>query len=436
MVRRCRLPAETRPNHAQTQRSNVEINRTRPIEVRQEPHGQPKARMSLSNLPLSYCTNVHPGRTLAEIEQGLDRYTVNVAARFGAPLAAGLWLAKPVVDELLQSDTVRRRFAAGLAKRGLTCHTLNAFPFGDFHSPRVKEQVYRPSWAEPQRLEFSVSAARILAELLPNGVEGSISTLPLGYPGIDSSPDFLRDCAENLIDAALSLHRLEEETGGTIRLAIEPEPCCWLDETPATIDFFTNRLWPLASQRNCLDAVRRHVGLCLDVCHQAVAFEEMRQSVAHIDQAGIRINKIHITCAIELENPATNLEGRRALARYVEPRYLHQTKAHLADGRVLAVLDLNQALALDPPQEFLQADRWRVHFHVPVDAERLGPLKTTRADLRTALAAVKSLSYAPHLEVETYTWEVLPDLPAVDLVDGLTRELAATRSLLGELSTR
>jgi sugar phosphate isomerase/epimerase len=390
--------------------------------------------MSLTNLALSYCTNVHPGRTVAEIEQGLDRYTVNVATRLGAPLAAGLWLADPVVKELLRSDTASRRFAEGLAARGLTCHTLNAFPFGDFHSPRVKEHVYEPSWAERPRLEFTASAARVLAQLLPAGCEGSISTLPLGFPGIHSFPNFHRDCVENLIDAALSLHRLEEESGHTIRLAIEPEPCCWLDETSTAIEFFKNRLWPRAEERGSLEAVRTHIGLCVDVCHQAVAFEDMKQSISDIERAGVRINKIHITCAIELEHPATNLEGRRALARYVEPRYLHQTKARLADGRVLAVLDLDRALSADVAPEFLNAERWRVHFHVPVDAERLGPLKTTRTDLRTALAAVKSLSYAPHLEVETYTWEVLPDRPAVDLVDGLTRELTATRALLGEIS--
>jgi len=388
--------------------------------------------MSLSNLPLSYCTNVHPGRTLAEIEQGLDRYTVNMAARFGAPLAAGLWLAEPVVKELLVVDPDCRRFAAGLARRGLTCHTLNAFPFGDFHSPRVKERVYKPSWAERQRLEFTVSAARVLAQLLNPEVEGSISTVPLGFPGIDSYPEFLDGCVENLIATALILHRIEKESGRTIRLAVEPEPCCWLDETQSAIDFFQNRLWPKASEQDCLEAVRRHVGLCLDVCHQAVAFEDIGQSVAALDRSGIRINKVHITCAIELENPATNEEGRRALAHYVEPRYLHQTKASLADGRVLAVLDLDQALA-DPRPEFSHAASWRVHFHVPVDAEYLGPLKTTRADLRSALSAVKALSYAPHLEVETYTWEVLPDRPAVDLVDGLTREMTATRTLLSEI---
>lgn len=388
--------------------------------------------MSLSTLPLSYCTNVHPGRTLAEIEHGLDQYTVPMAAGYAAPLAAGLWLAAPVVKELLAADPQCRRFAEGLARRGLTCHTLNAFPYGDFHSPRVKENVYKPSWAEQQRFDFTAAAARILAHLAPPNAEGSISTLPLGYPGIDSFPEFLDKCAENLIATAGHLQRIEEETGRTIRLGVEPEPCCWLDKTPTTIDFFERRLWPRAAEQNALEAVKNHIGLCLDVCHQAVAYEDMRQTVSAIDRAGIRINKIHITCAIELENPATNDEGRRALSNYVEPRYLHQTKARLADGGVLTAFDLDKALA-DPRPEFQRAQRWRVHFHVPVDAERLGPLKTTRTELREALAAVKSLSYAPHLEVETYTWEVLPKRPAVDLVDGLTRELTATRSLLAEI---
>ncbi len=320
--------------------------------------------MSLSTLPLSYCTNVHPGRTLVEIEHGLDQYTVPMAAGYGAPLAAGLWLAAPVVKELLEIDPDCRRFAEDLARRGLTCHTLNAFPYGDFHSPRVKENVYKPSWAERSRFDFTVAAARILAQLLPPNVEGSISTVPLGFPGIDSFPEFLGDCVENLLATAAVLHRVEEESGRTIRLGIEPEPCCWLDETPSAIEFFKNRLWPRAADRNALDAVTKHIGLCLDVCHQAVAFEDMRQIVSEIDGAGIRINKIHITCAIELENPASNNEGRRALARYVEPRYLHQTKAHLADGRVLTAFDLDQALT-DPRPEFLQRSGGACIFTCP-----------------------------------------------------------------------
>src|SRR5260221_68891 len=135
--------------------------------------------MSLSPLPLSYCTNVHPGRSVAEVEAGLDRYTVAVAREFGHALAAGLWLAKPVVDELLEAPDDLPRFAAALADRGLPCHTLNAFPFGDFHSPSVKEKVYIPDWSDPRRLAYTEQCATVLAELLPEGVEGSISTVPL-----------------------------------------------------------------------------------------------------------------------------------------------------------------------------------------------------------------------------------------------------------------
>lgn len=391
--------------------------------------------MSFSVLPLSYCTNVHPGRTLEEIERGLDQYTVPVARRLGASLAAGLWLAAPVIKELQASPDGGRRFAAGLRERGLSCHTLNAFPFGDFHSPRVKENVYVPSWAERNRLEYTLGAAQTLAQLLPPDTEGSISTVPLGYPGLHSSPDFFARSVDNLIALASELDRIREESGRTIRLGLEPEPCCWLDTTTSAIEFFTDRLWPAARLRGRLEPMRTHIGLCFDVCHQAVAFENMGESIAAIDEAGIRINKIHITCAIELRNPSTNHAARSALAEYAEPRYLHQTKARLADGRVVTRFDLEPSFALEPPAEFLAAPLWRTHFHVPVDAEQLGPLATTRAELRSALAAVRGLSYAPHLEVETYTWDVLPGRAPRDLADGLTRELQATQSLLAELSS-
>jgi sugar phosphate isomerase/epimerase len=390
--------------------------------------------MSFSALPLSYCTNVHPGRTLAEIELGLDQYTVPVAARLGSPLAAGLWLAAPVVQELQGSADGCRRLGDGLRTRGLSCHTLNAFPYGDFHSPRVKENVYHPNWAARERLEYTLGAARVLAQLLPPDTAGSISTLPLGYPGRDSSPEFLGSCVERLIEAAAGLARLHQETGRTIRLGLEPEPCCWLDTTASAVEFFTARMWPTARELGCLDDVQTHLGVCFDVCHQAVAFEDVARSIADLDRAGIRINKVHITCAIELRDPANNREARLSLADYAEPRYLHQTKARTPDGRVLTMFDLTPEFAIDPPADFLAAQMWRTHFHVPVDAENLGPLSTTRAELRAALRAIGRLSYAPHLEVETYTWDVLPGRGPDNLVDGLSRELRATQILLGELS--
>jgi sugar phosphate isomerase/epimerase len=388
--------------------------------------------MSLSTLPLSYCTNVHPGQSVAEIDSGLDRYTVAVQQNLNRPLAAGLWLARPVTTELLQSERSLAEFAERLQQRQLACYTLNAFPYGDFHSERVKENVYIPDWSKPERLDYTYDCARILSALMPEGTEGSISTVPLGFKEFTHPDDFLDRSGEQLIELARRLDAIYDETGKLIRLAIEPEPFCLLETTDEAIAFF-ERLWQQADDCGAGDVVRRTLGLCYDVCHQAVEFEDVGESIQRLNQAGIRINKVHITCAVELDNPAENEEGRRALANYVEPRYLHQTMARTSSGRVLRYVDLSSQLAMEPAEDFLNADMWRIHFHVPVDAESLGPLGTTRAELRQGLAAVAALQYTPHLEVETYTWEVLPDEQAGDLVDGLTRELVATHELLSQV---
>lgn len=389
--------------------------------------------MSQSSLPLSYCTNVHPGLTVAQVERGLTEFTVPAAQRFGSPLAAGLWLAQPVIRELLAEAEGARCFAARVADLGLCTYTLNAFPFGDFHSERVKENVYLPDWTQPSRLEYSWDCAHVLAELiratLPAESDGSLSTVPLGFKTLATAADFEAKCISNLIKFAQRLAQLESESGQTIRLAIEPEPCCVIETTAETISFF-HRLRDRAASERALEAVERHLGVCYDVCHQSVEFEDVAESIASLAREGIRINKVHITCALQVTNPSANPAAREALAHFVEPRYLHQTFARSLSGEVRRVLDLTTELALTPPTDFANADCWRIHFHVPVDAEQIGPLETTRADLKKALGAVTKLAYAPHLEVETYTWNVLPGGDKPELVTGLARELSATRDLL------
>jgi sugar phosphate isomerase/epimerase len=393
--------------------------------------------MALSELPLSYCTNVHAGRSLAEVDRGLDEFTAPLRANYGAPLAAGLWLAAPVIAELIADPALIPRFRDGLTRRGLTCHTLNAFPYGDFHSRRVKENVYLPDWTDRKRLDYTVHCAQVLAALLPNGIEGSISTVPLAFKGFTHPADHLDGCAMQLIETAVAFDRIYQETGRLIRLAIEPEPYCLVETTDEAVQFF-QRLWQHAGTDPAAAAVKQHLGLCYDVCHQAVEFEDIPASIRQLAEAGVRINKVHITCALELESPATNDAGRAALAGYVEERYLHQTLARSKTGAILRQIDLTSDLALQPPSGFRDADAWRIHFHVPVHAERLGPLRTTRQELRQALATVAQLDYAPHLEVETYTWEVLPNRPPISgpqpLIDGLTAEMVATRELLAEIS--
>jgi sugar phosphate isomerase/epimerase len=391
--------------------------------------------MTISSLPLSYCTNVHPGRTVAEVEDGLDRFTLPIKSNFGADLAAGLWLSASVIRELEQSSDCVQRFADGLRSRGLTCYTLNAFPFGNFHSARVKENVYLPDWTQPNRFDYTLACARVLAALLPEGtdatnaVEGSLSTVPLGFKPFEHPSQFVDRCADRLIELARQLDRLRHDTGKLIRLAIEPEPFCVIETTDETLRFF-ERLRSRAADANSLEIAQTHLGVCYDVCHQAVEFEDVAASIRSLAAADIRINKVHITCAIEVAHPGTNADALAALARYVEPRYLHQTFARTADGTIIRQVDLNESLTSTPPAEFRDAAMWRVHFHVPVNAEHFGPLGTTRGELKKALATLPELHYAPHLEVETYTWEVLPDGGTPNIVEGFSRELLATKNLL------
>ncbi|MEZ6044561.1 MAG: metabolite traffic protein EboE [Planctomycetaceae bacterium] len=387
--------------------------------------------MSLSTLPLCYCTNVHAAQTVEEVLNGLTQFTVPVKSNYGSSLAAGLWLAKPVIDEILSQNDGIARFAGELEERDLTCHTLNAFPYGNFHSTRVKEQVYLPDWSTSERLQYTLDCARVLAGLLPDGREGSISTVPLGFKQFEYQADFEERAIANLLELTRQLDDLHDETGRVIRLAIEPEPFCLLETTTETIEFF-HKLFTAAAEIDLLDEARRHLGVCYDVCHQSIEFEDVAASIRDLEAQGIRINKVHITCAIELRQPGEQPELREVLSRYVEPRYLHQTMARNAEGKVLRLVDLTTDFANAPPADFATADVWRVHYHVPVNAEQVGPLGTTRPDLKRALEAVHRLSYAPHLEVETYTWDVLPE-QKIDLVEGLTKELSATRQLLGSV---
>ena len=384
--------------------------------------------MGLSSLPLGYCTNVHPGRSLQEVVAGLDRFAVPIQTRLGRPIAVGLWLAAPVMQEIRRNPALAGCLVHGLPDRGLACYTMNAFPYGDFHSSRVKEKVYLPDWSAPERLEYTVQCAQFLTTCLPDSAEGSISTLPLGFKAAAVPPDFDRQCLDQLIELARQLAALQEQTGKTVRIAIEPEPFCRIETTPEAVAFF-QRLWKRSADVGCEAVVREHLGLCYDVCHQAVEFEDAGESIAAFSAAGVRIVKVQISCAIECPSPASDPAVRQALLNYVEPRYLHQTMAKGGEGTVHRASDLTPELVQSPPPAFAEATPWRVHFHVPVDAETIGPLRTTRSELKTAFAAIARLAETPHLEVETYTWEVLPG-ESPDLVAGLSREIEATTELI------
>lgn len=223
-----------------------------------------------------------------------------------------------------------------------------------------------------------------------------------------------------LIRVARGLAEIEERTGKSIRLAIEPEPACAIETTEQLISFFQS-LWRMTDGSPESRVVRKHLGVCFDVCHQAVEYESISQSLLAIERAEIPIVKIHLSSAIELTDPQDE-EARRELARYAEPRYLHQTYAITPGGRLLKRTDLDQNEVLDPSPEWLDAKSWRIHFHVPIHRTMMGRLGTTRSSLDEAIATLPRLASDPHLEIETYTWGVLPG-ESHDLVDGLVREL-------------
>ncbi|MCJ1702550.1 metabolite traffic protein EboE [Rathayibacter sp. VKM Ac-2926] len=358
---------------------------------------------------LSYCTNVHPAEDLEGVVRQLDVYAG--PARIAAGLESvgvGLWIPRDLAARLVASREDRAVLRAALERNGLEVRTLNAFPYAAFHAEVVKLDVYRPDWTTPERLAYTVDCARILADLLPAGADGSISTLPLGWRegwGAEQDAAAVRQLAL-LVD---ELRELRRSTGHAIRLAIEPEPGCILDTVEDVVAWLHPRI-------GLVDPA--YVGVCLDTCHLAVSFADPTAAVRRIRDAGLRVVKVQASAALHVADPA-HPAARAAVGAFVEKRYLHQTRENGAGG-VLRVDDLPEALDTLPGE-----GHWRVHFHVPLHHRPAAPLSATTAVLAEAVSAVDAAwPYDEiHLDVETYTWAVLADAPS-DLSVGIGAELA------------
>ncbi|WP_436502032.1 metabolite traffic protein EboE [Actinokineospora sp. HUAS TT18] len=360
----------------------------------------------------AYCTNVHPAEDLAGVVAQLDRYAVPVREELGADtLALGLWLSAPVATALAADVTARRGLRAELDARGLTVSTLNAFPYGGFHDEVVKHAVYLPRWTDRRRVGYTADCATVLADLLPDSAAyGSISTLPLGW----REPWTAADDARARAAFGTITQVLRTVSDRPIRLAVEPEPGCVLDTVADAVGWLAGNVDP------------EYVGLCLDTCHLAVSFADPAPTVASIYDAGLSVVKVQASAALEVASPGSP-ESAAALAEFAEPRYLHQVRENSPLG-VLAADDLPDAFAELP------ADHpWRVHFHVPLHAAPPAPLTSTTGVLLAALAALRSAGAAPHIEVETYTWSVLPGFDQAGLSSGIAAELRWAAENLGAL---
>jgi len=347
--------------------------------------------MRIGGSHLTYCTNIHPGESWAEVEANIATHVVAVKQRVSphAPFGVGLRLSNRAATELAPRIAAFREL---LERNDLYVFTINGFPYGTFHGAPVKESVYRPDWLEDERVAYTRLLADVLAELLPDGVPGSISTVP-GCFRARADRNALPRIKYNLCRVAADLHRIEGETGKHIVLAIEPEPACIAETVAEAIDLVCRVDSP---------HLRRHVGICLDACHAAVEFEQLPACVEQLRAAGVQIAKVQLS--VGLQRPPNELE------RFVDPVYLHQV---VVDG-VHRFVDLPEALAAAPPGE------WRCHFHVPIiEAEG-----TTQGFLAELLALHRRDRISTHLEVETYTWDVLPaDLRDRPIDDAIAAEL-------------
>lgn len=376
-----------------------------------------------SDVQLAYCTNVHPAESLDEVLSQLDRFCLPVRETLGwSRLGLGLWLARPVATALLADPAALRRLGVELEARGLAVVTLNGFPYEAFSAPVVKRKVYRPDWSEGARLQYTSDIARLLTALMPEDLpRGSVSTLPLGW----RSPwynDRQEAAQANLDMLARDLAKLQHETGRTVRVGLEPEPGCVV-ETAADVSRTLSQLdgeW---------------LGLCVDACHVAVSFDDIEDVLSAADEASLPIVKAQASTALHVPRPR-DPETRRLLESFAEPRFLHQSR-ELAGGRLQARDDLDAAL--EGPRPLLGRSPWRVHFHLPLHAEPPAPLESTRPQLEATLRALVGgpRALTDVIEVETYTWDVIPAAHRrpgdAGLVEGLAAELSWAHGRLTSL---
>lgn len=390
--------------------------------------------MDVAGFHLTYCSNIHPGESWSEVSAALASALPKVRAQLGVagPMAVGLRLSAQAAASIEHPATLAafRRF---LTDGDYYVFTINGFPYGAFHGARVKEKVYLPDWRDAARVEYSNRLARILSVLAGerSDLHFSISTVPGAFRAAAAAPDDAGKIAAGILRHAVALRAIREKTGHTIALAIEPEPACFIETVDEAVAFFRTHLFDAAAVELAardaggpltVDDVRRHVGLCLDTCHMAVEFEDPAAAFERLREAGILVAKVQVTAALQTGSDA----GRAALARFADDTYLHQV-VERGPGGLVRHTDLPEAIG----SPAVPADEWRVHFHVPLFRRGLGALETTQPYVSEVLALLKQNRACRYLEVETYTWDVLPaEYRNEDTCSAIARELEWVRRQL------
>lgn len=394
--------------------------------------------MQINGFHLTYCTNIHPGESWADTFINLKDYVLKVKSKVSEnkPFGIGLRLSDRASRTLHKEENLVD-FKEWLKEHHCYVFTMNGFPYGGFHHQSVKDQVHHPDWTTDARVDYTLRLFEILESLLPLDIEGGISTSPLSYKNWKEPRNnieaVLQKATHNIIKIAAKLHETYGQTNKVLHLDIEPEPDGLLENTKEVIQWYNQWLLPQGisylkkrfglSNIQAESCIKKHIRLCYDVCHFAIGFEEPQEVFSLLKNEGIMVGKVQLSAALRVKIPDDLKERemiRISLTKFVESTYLHQVVERDSQGRLNGFPDLPQAL-----EAFNNGGRreWRIHFHVPVFLASYGRLESTQEDILRVLRYLNHERLTNHLEVETYTWEVLPDEIQLEIVDSVAREL-------------
>lgn len=382
-----------------------------------------------SGIHLGYCTNIHRGETWAETFESLKTHTLAVKRRVcpRGNYGIGLRLSERAAREL-SDRTVLLTFQRWLGENHCYVFTINGFPYGQFHGTRVKENVYRPDWRMPQRVAYTNLLFDLLAQLVPPDIEGSVSTLPGSFKEFIHHADEAKHMRAHLWQCVEHVARVSAQTGRKLHLGLEPEPLCFLETSGETIHFFDR----MRAEHHNDPRLAAHLGVNYDTCHLAVEFEEAAHALASLQQHHIKLSKIHLSNALRVTPTA---EVRQALRAFTDDIYLHQTVVRRENGSRVIYRDLGDALTSEPLGAMPESSEWRIHFHIPLHSPPSELFNNTADHLLGTLDVLAANpALCSHLEMETYTWEVLPtELKNRNVVDQLVAEYEWT---LGRMKER
>ena len=383
---------------------------------------------------LTYCSNIHPANTWNEVFKNLKKFLPAVKKKLNhsGSFGVGLYLSNIASLQILEYNNLND-FKKWLDENGFYVFTMNGFPYGNFHGNIIKDSVYKPDWTTPERVSYTKRLFEILLFLIPTNINGGISTSPLAYKYWQREGDNLdqiyRKSVINLAEIAYFLHQLYLQTGKTLHLDIEPEPDCLLENSDEVIDFFNNWLLPIGSgyiagklqidKTNAEQIILKHINVCYDICHFAVEYEEPETVINKLSAHNIPIGKIQISAALKAKFSASDKTIITEFQKLHEPKYLHQVVIKEASGKLSHYRDLEDAVVSNN----FKNNEWRTHFHVPVFMKDYGQLQSTQDDILKVIKILKQKQITSHLEVETYTWEVLPDKFKTEMTDSISREL-------------